>query len=257
MNYYLIDIQYLGFRFHGWQHQPGMKTLESMITKTLGFVLGHTGFKILGTSRTDAMVSAGHSAFELFIKDPLDPDTLLNELNINLPPDIRALSMETVGPDFNIINSPRTKEYYYLFSWGEKFHPFCAPFMAWIPGALDVPLMQKGAGLFRGMHNFVRYCTKPGPDTSFNREILVSEIQPNTEYTASFFPERSWVYRVSAQGFMRHQVRLMMGQLMALGRGDTKLEDIRESLSGTTALPLKTIAPASGLMLNQVKFLDK
>ncbi len=85
MNCYLIHIQYLGFRFHGWQKQPGVKTLESMITKTIGFVLGHSGFKILGTSRTDAMVSANHSACELFIDDGLDPDAFLKALNGNLP----------------------------------------------------------------------------------------------------------------------------------------------------------------------------
>ncbi len=259
MNYYLIHIQYLGFRFHGWQHQPGVKTLESMITKTLGVILGHTNFKILGTSRTDAMVSANHSAFELFIEGGLDPDHFVDALNENLPPDIRALGLEAVGPKFNIINSPRTKEYVYLFSFGKKFHPFCAPFMARISGKPDIGLMQKGAGVFKGTHNFARYCTKPGPDTCFTREILVSEILPNTEFTASFFPDQTWVYRVSATGFMRHQVRLMMGQLIALGQGDIGLEDIRESIQASTTgaknvHPFKTIAPASGLMLNQVRF---
>ncbi len=257
MNYYLIHIQYLGFRFHGWQHQPGEKTLESMVTKTIRFILEHSNFKILGTSRTDAMVSAHDSAFELFIKDGLDPDSFLEALNINLPPDIRARTMAAVGPDFNIINSPRTKEYLYLFSFGEKFHPFCAPLMAWIPGGLDISLMIEGAGLFKGNHNFVQYCTKPRQGACFNREILTSEIEPNTQFTASFFPEKSWVYRVVSSGFMRHQVRLIMGRLIALGQGNICLDDIKKSLTGATARPLKTIAPASGLMLNQVKFHDR
>ena len=63
MNYYLVHIQYLGFRFHGWQRQPGVKTVESMVVKTLAFILGHEDFKILGAGRTDAMVSAGDAAF--------------------------------------------------------------------------------------------------------------------------------------------------------------------------------------------------
>ncbi len=257
MNYYLVDIQYLGFRFHGWQVQPGVKTLESMITKTLKFVLGHSDFKVLGTSRTDAMVSAGHSAFELFVDKKLDSETVLDQLNINLPPDIRALTMVSVGPEFNIINSPRTKEYLYLFCFGKKFHPFCAPFMAWIPGKLDIGLMQKGAALFQGKHNFVQYCTRPGPKTLFNRDILVSEIEANTLYSASFFPDESWVYKVRSKGFMRHQVRLMMGRLIALGQGDIGLEDIRNSLEKGFLFPLKTNAPASGLMLNKVNFHDR
>ncbi|WDP90658.1 MAG: tRNA pseudouridine(38-40) synthase TruA [Desulfobacter sp.] len=257
MNYYLIHIQYLGFRFHGWQRQPGVKTVEAMVCKTLEFVLGHSEFKVLGTSRTDAMVSAGHSAFELFVEDLLDPDAFPDELNHNLPPDIRALEMEAVGKEFNILNSPRTKEYLYFFSCGEKFHPFCAPFMAWIPGELDIPLMSEGAALFAGKHNFIRYCTKPSPGTDYKREIIQSRIEENTAFSAGFFPGQSWVYRVSATGFMRHQVRLMMGQLIALGRREASLEDLRDSLSGIDRSPLKSIAPASGLMLNKVRFHDR
>ncbi len=254
MNYYLIHIQYLGFRFHGWQRQPGMKTVEAMVVKTLEFVLGHSDFKILGTSRTDAMVSADHSAFELFIEEAIDPDRFLKDMNINLPPDIRAMGVEEVGPEFNIINSPRTKTYLYLFSHGEKAHPFCAPFMACFQEVLDISLMQEGADLFKGVHNFVRYCTQAGPDTCFKREILASRIQKNHEYSASFFPEQTWAYKVSSRGFMRHQVRLMMGQLIALGKGQINLEDLRSSLSGKNSKPLRNIAPASGLMLNQVAF---
>ncbi|MCG8634365.1 MAG: tRNA pseudouridine(38-40) synthase TruA [Desulfobacterales bacterium] len=254
MNYYLIHIQYLGFRFHGWQRQPGVKTVESMVVKTLEFVLGHPEFKILGTSRTDAMVSADHSAFELFIEEDIEPASFLKEMNTNLPPDIRALEIEAVGPGFNIINSPRTKTYLYLFSHGEKAHPFCAPLMACFREVLDIPAMQAGADLFKGAHNFVRYCTRAGADTCFEREILVSRIKENTEYSASFFPEQTWAYEVASRGFMRHQVRLMMGQLIALGKGMICLEDIRESLSGKTSRPLRTIAPASGLMLKRVDF---
>ncbi|WDP84272.1 MAG: tRNA pseudouridine(38-40) synthase TruA [Desulfobacter sp.] len=254
MKYYLIHIQYLGFRFHGWQRQPGVKTVESMVAKTLEYVLDPLDFKILGTSRTDAMVSAAHSVFELFIDSPIDQTLFFKKINQNFPPDIRALKVEEVGPKFNIINSPKTKEYLYFFSFGEKIHPFCAPFMAGVMADLDIPLMQKGARLFQGVHNFVQYCTKPGPGTRFKRELLVSQIERNTEFSASFFPDQTWVYRVRSKGFLRHQIRLIMGQLIALGKGSVSLGQIQDSLTGGNAYPLETIAPASGLMLGQVAF---
>lgn len=257
MNYYLIHIQYLGFRFHGWQRQPGVKTVESMVWKTVEFVLGHSDFKVLGTSRTDAMVSAVHSAFELFTADVLSPGDFLEALNINFPPDIRALKMEKVGPEFNIIHSPRTKEYHYYFSYGKKFHPFCAPFMAWIPGNVNLFVMKEGAALFTGKHNLARYCTKPSADTAFIREILDSRIEENSDEAPGFFPEPFWVYKVKSKGFMRHQVRLMAGQLIALGKGQISLDDIRSSLTGEGRTPLKTIAPASGLLLYKVTFHDR
>jgi len=81
MYYYLLHIQYLGFRYHGWLKQPGFKTIESMVEKTAKFILGHSRFKILGTSRTDSKVSANHSAFELFVDEALDMDTLLINFN--------------------------------------------------------------------------------------------------------------------------------------------------------------------------------
>ena len=56
--YYLIKIQYLGYRFHGWQKQPNLKTVELMLQRTLKYVLQEQKFKILGAGRTDAMVSS-------------------------------------------------------------------------------------------------------------------------------------------------------------------------------------------------------
>ena len=95
-HYYLVHFQYLGLRYHGWLKQPELRTVEYMVEKTLRLVLilGHTRFKILAASRTDARVSANHSAFELFIQEPLDPDQLLTEFNHNLPSDIKVLTID-------------------------------------------------------------------------------------------------------------------------------------------------------------------
>lgn len=107
--YYLIQIQYLGFRYHGWLKQAGLKTVESMVSKTLGFILGPGHYKLLGTSRTDSKVSANHSAFELFTNTSLDAESFLRELNLNLPNDIRALKITAVDKNFNIINTPEQR----------------------------------------------------------------------------------------------------------------------------------------------------
>jgi tRNA pseudouridine38-40 synthase len=252
--YYLIQIQYLGFRYHGWLKQPGLKTIESMMEKTLAFILGHEKFKLLGTSRTDSKVSANHSAFELFTNEPLDTESFLMELNLNLPNDIRALKITAVDNAFNIINTPRTKEYLYLFSFGEKCHPFCAPLISSFPERLDIDMMKQGAIFFLGVHDFRRYCTKPKPGTQFKREVLVSQIEENSAFSASFFPERSYAYRIQSKGFMRNQVRLMMGQLLSLGRGEIGLKDIKATLAGQDNRPLRHIAPSSGLILNKIEF---
>ena len=56
----------MGYRFHGWQKQPNLKTVHLMIDKTLRYEMDGAAFKTLTSSRTDAMVSANESAFELF-----------------------------------------------------------------------------------------------------------------------------------------------------------------------------------------------
>lgn len=252
--YYLVHIQYLGFRFHGWAKQPNVKTVHQFIDKTLPFVLGHKNFKTLGSSRTDAMVSANHAMFELFLKEPLDKAQFFHDLNSNLPTDIRAIKIEETDKNFNVIQSPKTKEYMYLFACGEKCHPFTAPILSSFMHELDIELMKEGARLFQGKHNFRKYCTKPSGNTIFNREIVVSSIGQNTMYKANFFPAKSYAYHIHAKGFMRNQIRLMMGQLLRLGRGEIGLEDIRNSLINPDDIPLDYIAPPSGLILNKINF---
>jgi len=252
--YYLIHIQYLGFRYHGWLKQKGLKTIESMIKKTAEYILGHSRFKILGTSRTDAKVSANHSAFELFVDHGLDINQLFTDFNQNLPNDIRVKKIEEVDKHFNIFQAPKIKEYLYLFSFGEKCHPFSAPFISSFQEDLDLDLMKQGAVLFKGRHNFLKYCTKPKPGTQFEREILVSRIEENTLFKANFFPDKSYAYHIHSRGFMRYQVRLIMGQLFSLGRNEIGLDDIKDALKGEDNNPLRYIAPSSGLILNQMIF---
>ncbi|MFD1095997.1 tRNA pseudouridine(38-40) synthase TruA [Salegentibacter chungangensis] len=257
--FYLIKIQYLGYRLHGWQKQPDVKTVEGLITKTFRWVMPDAKIKILGTSRTDAMVSAQESAFELF-KDhePLeDPEEFLKTFNLNLPQDIRATSIQEVDAAFNIIQHPKVKEYAYLFSYGEKNHPFCAPMMANFMFDLDIEKMKEAAKLFEGSHNFINYCVRVSDKSKFEREIAKSEIIENTEITASFFPEKSYVFHVHGEGFLRHQVRLMMGALIQVGKGELSLKDIEKSLNPENReYQMDYIVPASGLILNKLGLQD-
>lgn len=250
-HYYLIGLQYLGFRFHGWQKQPDLPTVERMVNRTLRFVLDHPDFKVLAAGRTDAKVSVNETVIELFHdRGPLeDVDTFLKEFNLNLPSDIRALWIKKTDAGFNVIQHPKTKEYIYLFSHGEKFHPFCASLMVYIKEELDIEMMKKAAERFRGTHDFWSYTYKPKPTTDTTVTIDDCRIEENTLFTANFFPEQSFCFRVSGSGFKRHQVRLMMGALIDLGLGKMSWSDFEQTLDGSNKIHLSHIAPPSGLML--------
>ena len=253
-HFYLINLQYLGFRYHGWAKQPNVKTVQGMVDRTLRYVLGsEVSFKTLGSGRTDAMVSAEGAVLELFLRQSVDKDQLLVDLNNNLPQDIRATSIVEVDEHFNIIQSSKEKEYIYLFSFGKKYHPFAAPYMTNIQHQLDIDLMMEGAASYVGYHNFKAYSYKPTGGEIFEREVLLAEIKENTEITASFFPKVSYVFKVKGEGFMRYQIRLMMGALILLGKGEISLSQLRESLKGSSDFE-QYVAPASGLILNNISF---
>jgi tRNA pseudouridine38-40 synthase len=253
-HFYLIRIEFLGFRYHGWQKQANYKSVHAMVDKTFDFIFQHKEYRTLGCGRTDAKVSADDYAFELFLKESTIPADLLLGLNRNLPADIRAKSIKVVGPDFNIIQSARIKEYHYHFSFGEKSHPYIAPFIRDFGEYLDVEKMSLAAKLFEGKHNFKRFASKPSAETELEREILSAKIEVDHKFSGTFAPQNSFVFKVKAAGFLRYQVRLMMGALIEVGRNNWSHEELSQSLVQYNKAPIKHIAPSSGLTLHKVEF---
>lgn len=253
--YYLISIQYLGFRFHGWQVQPDVPTVELMIRKTLRFILPDTKTKIIACGRTDAMVSAKQTYIELFTDKNLpNLQIFLGTFNYNLPADIRAKSIEVIDENFNIIQDPKVKTYHYYFAFGEKMNPFAASLLSFIHGELDLKLMQKAAIAFAGKKDFYAYTFRPKPQTNTHAEIIDCKIEKNEDLKANFFPEISYVLKVKGKGFKRNQIRLMMGMLIDLGRHKVDFEFFKNTLDGRKKIKLEHIAPASGLVLEKVEF---
>ena len=126
--------------------------------------------------------------------------------------------------------------------------------IATILDSLNIDIMKEGAKLFQGEHNFKTYCYKPSEHGIFIREVECCELIENNIYTANFFPDKSYILRVKGKGFGRNQIRLMMGALINLGRGDITLDGIRKSLLPESTTVIEYIAPASGLILNKIEF---
>ena len=254
INSYIIGLQFLGFRFSGWQKQTNAKTIHDIVDKSLSFVMPECTYKTIGMSRTDAKVSANSYYFQLFTNELLVEKRFLRDFNTNFPQDFRALSFRKVEPTFNIINCLKVKEYHYYFSFGEKIHPFSAPFMTSILEGLDIEKMKIGANLFEGEHYFHKYCTKPSENTILKRRLEVCVIEENNILIASFFPKKSYVLKVKGKGFLRYQIRLIMATLIELGKGNLDLEFIENSLKEDNDRKfMRNIAPGSGLQLYNVE----
>ena len=251
---YIIGLEFLGFRFSGWQKQTNAKTLHEMVDKSLSFVFEDAHYKTIGIGRTDAKVSANSYYVQLFRNAEIDQEDFMKSLNSNFSPDFRAVSIQKVASSFNIIQASKVKEYHYYFSFGAKNHPFAAPFMVNIPEILDIETMTKAAALFEGEHYFHKYCTKPSEHTIFKRVIDACEIVENDLLTANFFPEKSYVLKVKGKGFLRYQIRLMMATLFEVGKGNLDLEFIEASLKEDNDRKfLRNIAASSGLQLYDVQ----
>jgi len=251
---YLICLEFLGFRFSGWQKQTNAKTLHDMVDKSLSFVFEGVRFKTIGIGRTDAKVSANSYYLQLFINSKLVEDVFLKDLNANFSPDFRAVSVQKVATNFNVIQAAKVKEYHYYFSFGDKNHPFATPFIVNINEDLNVDLMTEAAKLFEGEHYFHKYCTKPSEKTIFKRVIDFCEIVENDILTANFFPEKSYVLKVRGKGFLRYQIRLMMAALFEVGKGNLDLRFIEASLKEDNDRKyMRTNAPSSGLQLYDIE----
>jgi tRNA pseudouridine38-40 synthase len=251
--FYLVEIQYLGMRYHGWQKQDKLKTIQLMLDKTIRFVWDKP-FKILAAGRTDAMVSAQSTYFELFLNEKLDSSSFFEAMNYNLPPDIAVKSIREVDANFNVIIDVKEKTYHYYFAYGRERFPLAASLIGFYRDELDIEKMISAARLFEGEHDFTYFCKDVKEGTTKVRTIQQAEVRRNTELQANFFPPESFVFEVRGKGFGRHQIRLMMGALFQIGAGVITEYDLNKALKGESLPTDKLLAPGSGLMVKEVKY---
>jgi tRNA pseudouridine38-40 synthase len=251
---YLINLAFLGFRFHGVQKQKGFLSVHEVIEGSLKKASTLPPFKLRFSSRTDTKVSALET-FCLAIFDEAAAKNSIQEAMISfLPADIECRDVIAVDDQFTIIKASAWKEYHYYFSFGkERNHPFSAPFMTHIYEELNIESMKKGAALFTGTHNFINYAYRPKDNSLKTREVFESEIGENHVFKASFFPEKSYVFKVKAPSFMRGQMRIMMGALFRVGQGEMSLLELENSLREQDSGFVKWQAPATGLILHSTK----
>ncbi len=227
-----------------------------MVDKTLKFVLGDTAFRTLGCGRTDAKVSAEDYAFELFTTQELIPEQLVHRLNTNLPADIKAKAASKVTSDFNIIQHAKTKVYHYHFCFGEKPHPFSAPLVQHFGKKLDIEAMVDATQILQGEHDFTAFTSKPGETTQLKRNLTKAAIEKQGPVENIASMANHYIFMVESTGFLRYQVRLMMGALVEIGRGILTKEDLQDLLSGEKKEQIRTVAPGSGLRLHQVHYVE-
>lgn len=213
-------------------------------------VLGHEDFSLIGASRTDSGVSCVGGYVQVFLREAIDPNAFLPQLNEHLPQDIRLNSVQEVSANFNLIQSVRQKTYRYYFSNSSDFHPFSSAFMVNVEGELNWEAMDEACHLVKGKHDFKAFCKPSGNKTDYIREVISVGICSSREFFGQIFPNEIYYLEITGTGFLHHQVRKIMSALWNVGKGEWEKGDILSRLQNPDGkfenLPP---APANGLVL--------
>src|SRR5205823_4474081 len=151
-----LTLAYDGSDFHGWQMQPGLPTIQSILSDSIGRV---TGEKVVaqGSGRTDAGVHALVQVASVAIESPIPARNLMIALNDILPAAIRITDAEEVAADFHARHSARSKTYRYRIFRGEVCPPHLARYVYHHPYPLNEVEMAGAANLVVGEHDFTSF----------------------------------------------------------------------------------------------------
>ena len=237
-------VSYKGTRFQGWQKQPTVVTVQGEIEKALSQVL-NSEVTIFGSGRTDAGVHAIGQTFTFNMSKDLDLDKLCFSINRMIDKDIKILSFSKVDDDFHARFSAKSKTYLYKIRLGVK-DPFENEFQYIYPFEFDFDLFSKALKQFEGKHCFRDFTSKEEDEDGYVREIyqIVSKKQDN-DITVEF----------TGNGFMRYQIRNMVGAALAVASKNEDLNFIPNHLKEEKIREIcQYKAPPQGLYLVKVEY---
>jgi tRNA pseudouridine38-40 synthase len=223
MRYFKLTIAYDGTDFHGWQIQSNKPTIQGEIVNVLRRITQEKA-QLHAAGRTDAGVHALGQVGSFRTQSTLSAAEFQRALNALLPPTIRIVAAEEVGPDFNARWSARRKIYRYRLYRGKVVPPMLWRYVLHYPFPLDEDSMRDAGARFVGVHDFASFAASTGSEEDDKERSTEREIY-STELARSPDGEEL-VFTVSGRSFLRYMVRKMVGTLLDVGRGKLKPEDI-------------------------------
>ena len=239
-----LDICYDGTRYKGWQRLPGVdNTIQGKIEQCLTKILGEP-IEISGSGRTDAGVHARHQIANFHCESNMTAGEILANLRKYLPEDIGIYSCKDCSERFHARLNAKEKTYLYRVWNSEAPCVFDRRFVAVMPEGLDLAAMEKAAKHLEGEHDFSAFCGNPKFKKSTVRFIRSVKIEQAGEEIRIFF---------TGNGFIHNQVRIMVGTLIEVGRGERSADSIPGLFGGRRA-QAGFLAPAQGLCLQEVVY---
>ena len=238
-----LVVAYLGTPFHGWQRQRGQRTVQGEIERALSECLGGAKVTVMGAGRTDAGVHAAGQAAHCDLPARIPPASLVRAINAVLPAEIRVRSARPVNSDFHAQKSALGKLYTYRLRWSERDLPWLDLRSETVGLVPDMDAFTRALSLLQGTRDWASFTVPdPGPQstvrTLFRAEKRARRNGIDLEFVGS--------------GFLRYQVRRMVGAVLEIGKQQRPLEHLVDLLNcPTPGAPIRT-APAGGLSLEKV-----
>jgi tRNA pseudouridine38-40 synthase len=237
-------LSYDGTPFLGWQIQPQGPTVQSLLEEALGRITGHET-KVKGSGRTDAGVHALGQVANFHTNSLMPPETYVPALNGLLPPEIAVLSADEAHPSFDAQFSAVEKTYRYRVLNSRVRDPFEHRRSWQIPVNLDVDSMRGSISQLVGTMDYSSFraagCVASSPVRTL-RDILI------------LTDGRLITFELTANGFLRHMVRNIVGTLIDVGKGRFSTDDFAAILEARDRTRAGKTAPPHGLYLVSVVY---
>lgn len=242
---YRLTLCYDGTRWKGWQKQGNTDhTIQGKLETLLSRLLDQP-IEVAASGRTDAGTHAKRQVVSFRAKTALTTQEILDGLRRYLPADIGAVSLEQVEPRFHARFSCTGKTYTYRIWNSDEPNVFERNYLYHLHEPLDVPAMRRAAEDLCGTHDYKAFCSLKRTKKSTVRRvdsITIQELGPELLFT------------FEGNGFLYHMVRILVGTLLEVGRGNLRPEEMGDILVSQDRKRAGETVPACGLCLVDVRY---
>ncbi|HZO24165.1 MAG TPA: tRNA pseudouridine(38-40) synthase TruA [Steroidobacteraceae bacterium] len=239
-----VGIEYDGAAYAGWQRQPGLHTIQAHLESALSSVAAEP-IGLTGAGRTDAGVHARWQVAHFETQSSRPMRGWLLGANTELPRDISILWATPVPAHFHARYSAEARTYrYFILNRGAR-PALAAKRATWIHKSLDHERMAEAAGLLRGEHDFSAFRSSECQSRSPVRRLQELIVRREGEWV---------VIEATANAFLHHMMRNIVGLLTKVGRGDAPPAWAGEVLAGRDRTRAAPTAPPDGLYLWAIRY---
>lgn len=242
-----LVIQYLGTRFYGWQRQPNHRTVQEEIERALESVLTHP-VTLHGSGRTDTGVHAAAQVAHFEAPPSIPAHRWADILNSRLPEDVLIRASAAVPQDWHARFSAIWRRYRYTIYTGTRPNLFARPFVwHYYRAPLDESLIQEALTPMLGRHHLAAFHRAGSSRPHSWVDVQAAECVRNGQFIQ---------IEVQASGFLYGMMRLLVGMLVDVGRGERSPESFKAIWIEERRDQVKYAAPPQGLCLLRVGYPD-